>query len=87
WLIKEGGRLGGGMGEGFEWGCRVEGCGDRSESELGSGIGESVIEVVGDEGVVGIGSGGGGGGVVGVEGVEGEGYGGKRMEVCWMGGV
>ncbi|WP_368028381.1 amidase family protein [Paenibacillus sp. DCT19] len=87
WLIKERPAFGPGIAERFEWACTLEASAHTTESDLRTRIRGSLIELLGDDGLLAIPTAPGPAPLLGLQGAQAEAYRAKTMQLSCIAGL
>lgn len=87
WLIKERPTFGPGIAERFEWACTLEPSSHTTESDLRTRIRGSLIELLGDDGLLAIPTAPGPAPLLGLQGAQAEAYRAKTMQLSCIAGL
>ncbi|MDR6726561.1 amidase [Paenibacillus amylolyticus] len=87
WLIKERPTFGPGIAERFEWACTLEASAHTTESDLRTRIRSSLIDLLGEDGLLAIPTAPGPAPLLGLQGAEAEAYRAKTMQLSCIAGL
>ncbi|KQY92113.1 amidase [Paenibacillus sp. Root52] len=87
WLIKERPTFGPGIAERFEWACTLEASAHTTESDLRTRIRSSLVELLGEDGLLAIPTAPGPAPLLGLQGAQAEAYRAKTMQLSCIAGL